>query len=183
VRHFIARYVRFRETRVYEKNTSSGSTAFTSALQVQAAANESRHRYDALASGDSVYNYHRDYEPSLGRYLESDPIGLYGGINTYGYVRGRPLTSIDPLGLSEQCAYYKWACGVAPGLYYCFIAPPNCESDWKPLPPGMVRCIRKCLQKLDALCLASCGPMAMLHCESLTHGLCWRDCAIDQMRN
>jgi RHS repeat-associated protein len=44
------------------------------------------------------YNYFRDYNPSTGRYIESDPIGLRGGLNTYGYVGGNPLNAIDPDG-------------------------------------------------------------------------------------
>ncbi|QEY15334.1 hypothetical protein D0C16_04695 [Cellvibrio sp. KY-GH-1] len=50
------------------------------------------------------YNYFRDYDPTLGRYIESDPIGLEAGVNTFGYVSGNPITSFDLLGLiGEMC--------------------------------------------------------------------------------
>ncbi|HET7557633.1 MAG TPA: RHS repeat-associated core domain-containing protein [Rhodanobacteraceae bacterium] len=46
-----------------------------------------------------IYNLRRDYYPSDGRYIESDPNGLGGGINTYAYVENAPLNNFDPLGL------------------------------------------------------------------------------------
>src|SRR6185437_3713460 len=84
-----------------EKIVRSGRAAFVPALQLSVAAKENRHRYDGSASGDSLYNYYRDYDSSLGRYLESDPIGLRGGLNTYGYVGGSPLAKLDPAGLAS----------------------------------------------------------------------------------
>ncbi len=46
------------------------------------------------------YNYYRDYDPSLGRYIQSDPIGVAGGINPYIYVENNPLIYYDPDGLT-----------------------------------------------------------------------------------
>ena len=51
------------------------------------------------AESNLSYNYFRDYDAALGRYVESDPIGLAAGVNTYGYVKGMPLSHVDPLGL------------------------------------------------------------------------------------
>ncbi len=54
--------------------------------------------YDA--ESNTNYNMFRNYEPATGRYLQSDPIGLAGGISTYAYVGGDPLDYIDLLGLN-----------------------------------------------------------------------------------
>jgi RHS repeat-associated protein len=64
------------------------------------------------------YNYFRDYDSSTGRYIQSDPIGLNGGINTYLYVNASPMRYSDPFGLNPVagCAAGSWGgplgCGI-----------------------------------------------------------------------
>lgn len=57
-------------------------------------------RFDA-ATGYS-YNYFRDYDAALGRYLQSDPLGQRGGLATYDYVGGDPLRHVDARGLARD---------------------------------------------------------------------------------
>ena len=54
------------------------------------------------------YNGFRDYDAYLGRYAQSDPIGLRGGWNTYVYVGGNPVRYADPAGLAKEDCEGDW---------------------------------------------------------------------------
>lgn len=47
----------------------------------------------------AIYNYFRDYDSAVGKYIESDPIGIPAGFATYAYVSSRPFELPDPYGL------------------------------------------------------------------------------------
>jgi RHS repeat-associated protein len=67
------------------------------------------------------YNYFRDYEPGTGRYVESDPIGLKGGVSTYSYALSEPLIYIDMKGLDVQfcCRPIDFPLNLF-GYHHCF---------------------------------------------------------------
>ncbi len=97
-------FIQAAKSRLGKICCQTGETVFVHCAQSLAAYRESSCVYDETASGQTFYNYFRDYYPSTGRYIESDLIGLEAGPNTYGYVGGDPIGYADPLGL--------WAIGI-----------------------------------------------------------------------
>jgi RHS repeat-associated protein len=96
------------------------------------------------------YNHFRDYDPTLGRYIESDPIGLDAGFNTYGYVHQNPLRFIDPDGRKQICL---------PGLR-CFGQQDNPNLPGKPEKSNKPK-KPKCVDTTTnfATCMACCSTV------------------------
>jgi RHS repeat-associated protein len=104
------------------------------------------------------YNYFRDYDPAAGRYAQSDPIGLQGGLNTFAYAMMRPTMAFDPLGLFKlsvndslrmvdvtQNGHGRWA------WYVPFIPFPFGET----LPPTL---------SVSCACKQECGSWKLNEC-------------------
>ncbi|MEO5561284.1 MAG: RHS repeat-associated core domain-containing protein [Dokdonella sp.] len=91
--------------------------------------------------GTGLYYYRaRYYSPNLKRFISEDPMGLSAGLNEYAYVRGNPLSFIDPFGLSEQNTVTRSNgtlviktggdySGDTSGVSQCLQAHEQCHSD------------------------------------------------------
>jgi RHS repeat-associated protein len=91
------------------------------------------------------YNYFRKYDPAVGRYIRSDPIGLMGGANTYAYVLGNPISYADPLGLGPEGAARGAIIGGGIGA-----------DPTKPIPPQLPGVIDPAQTSIEA---EACPPM------------------------
>lgn len=80
------------------------------------------------------YNSHRSYEPATGRYLESDPTGLKGGISTYLYAMGQPTLLTDRLGLdpkdNRHLPYYPYGMFTDPAQVESYPSGPGGDGEY-----------------------------------------------------
>jgi RHS repeat-associated protein len=145
------------------------------------------------------YNWHRSYDPTVGRYTQPDPLGFVDGPSVYGYAKGRPGMLVDPTGRDADViadalvvanAVAMAANGVRKLAKYCI---PVIKKAFSPADPG--DCVpklhrelqdrvnnsckrpRTCNQRLDTVITASQNISKSSECidaRRLINNLCYR---------
>ena len=142
-----------------EKFPRHREAVFVNSLATRSGSRQNAYCYDESVSGGSVYNYFRDYEPEVGRYLQSDPVGLAGGVNRHAYGGSNSISRVDANGLS----WTNW-CFIDITNPECYdpITPPVGRPPWffpptdpNPLPACMAACLGKAL--VNTLVLVGAG--------------------------
>ncbi len=114
-------------------------------------------------------NWHRNYSGALGRYFESDPIGLAGGINTYAYANGNPISNVDPTGLIsyEAQRFLDSFSGSRTDTSKC--ATGECAAGLLPTPPDLRTEAQVDYGQCKLVCnIAAAPPMAA--CNAVAGG-------------
>ncbi|HKW36900.1 MAG TPA: Ig-like domain-containing protein [Burkholderiales bacterium] len=113
-----------------------------------------------------AHNYFRDYDSSIGRYTESDPMGLLGGLNTYAYAHSNSLLYIDPDGKTASPLVMCVAAGIIAYGGYTLWSKYSCQND----------CERDCAKQ--HMCPTGCpysegdtGPLNA--CKRVCFARCW----------
>ena len=112
------------------------------------------------------YNFNRDYNPEVGRYIQADPMLIKAGVNFYAYANANAVSYFDDLGLKTvvrgpQIVFHKpgasgEVCGRTAPRYDC----PQGNQDWRENPVAMAITI---LDKLDysVICKENCGKYSI----------------------
>lgn len=127
------------------------------------------------------YNYFRDYNPKLGRYIQTDPIGLHGGWNTYNYANANPLRWIDPNGLRGVDVVLKETI-----MKYCgdniasFVRDNLNLNCWERF-PTFITCAVCCIASNAPLAISACKAECGFDCVSEGGRCFWMSKLLEQM--